>query len=64
MNKFNAFRKDIKILKSHKLKNGFISITYVITFGTNTCSDEKTIEVEKKGGALHSLYEYYMEGIN
>ena len=63
MKTINDFRKYVKIYKSHKLKNGFISIAYVILFGNDACSEEHIIEVENKGGALHSLYEYYMEGV-
>lgn len=50
------FKKEVVIYKSHNLKNGFISITYADILAPNTCSTERTIEIEKHGGALHSLY--------
>ena len=57
------FKKCVKIYKSHKLKNGFISVTYAYLYNSTTCSTEETIEIENKGGALHSLYTYYTRGI-
>ena len=63
MKTFNEFKKDVVFYKSHKLKNGFISITYAVILGTNTVSTEKTVEIENNGGALHSLYNYYTTGI-
>ena len=63
MKTIKDFKKDVVIYKSHKLKNGFISITYAVKFGSNAFSNEKTIEIEDKGGALHSLFAYYCEGI-
>ena len=63
MKTIKDFKNTVKIYKSHKLKNGFISITYAVKLGSNACTNEKTIEVENKGGALHSLYAYYCEGI-
>ena len=63
MRTIKDFKKDVIIYKSHKLKNDFISITYAVKFNRNAFSDEKTIEIENKGGALHSLYAYYCEGI-
>ena len=63
MRTIKDFKKDVIIYKSHKLKNGFISITYATILGYNVVSTERTIEVENKGGALHSLYVYYCEGI-
>ena len=63
MRTFKDFKNNVIIYKSHKLKNGFISITYAVIFSRNVCSNEKTIEIEDKCGALHSLYAYYCEGI-
>ena len=59
MKTFNEFKKDVVLYKSHKVKNGFISITYAITLGVNCVSTERTVEIENNGGALHSLYYYY-----
>ena len=58
MSTIKDFKKDVIIYKSHKLKNGFISITYAVKLGPNTVSTERTVEIENKGGALHSLYAY------
>lgn len=63
MKTIKDFKNTVKIYKSHKLKNGFISITYGVKLGSNACTNEKTIEIENKGGALHSLYAYYCEWI-
>jgi len=52
------FRKTVKIYRSHTLKNNFISITYATILDSNTVSDETTIEIENKGGAMNSLYIY------
>ena len=52
------FLKTVKIYKSHKLVNGFISITYASVLGPSTVSTERTISIEDKGGALRSLYNY------
>lgn len=50
------FAKTVKIYKSHRLKNGFISITYAYVIGDNTVSEQHTEEIEDKGGALTSLW--------
>lgn len=50
------FGKTVKIYKSHKLANGFISVTYAYILGDNAVSTERTVEIEDKGGALASLY--------
>lgn len=63
MRTIKEFKKDVKIYKSHKLKNGFISVTYAYVYNSTTCSTEETVEIENKGGALHSLYAYYTSGI-
>ena len=63
MKTIKEFKKDVIIYKSHKLKNDFVSITYAVKFSRDTCTNEKTIEIENKGGVLHSLYAYYCEGI-
>ena len=54
--KKSEFKNTVKIYKSHNLKNNFISITYASILGNNTVSEESTIEIEKEGGALNSLY--------
>jgi len=54
--KKSEFKTTVKIYKSHTLKNNFISITYAYILGNNTVSEESTIEIEKEGGALNSLY--------
>jgi len=54
--KKSEFKTKVKIYKSHNLKNNFISITYASLLGNNTVSKESTIEIEKEGGALNSLY--------
>ena len=53
------FSKTLRIYKSHKLVNGYISITYATFLGQNTISAEKTIKIEDKGGVLTSLYLQY-----
>lgn len=60
MNRHN-FYKTVKIYKSHKLANGFISITYASILGNNTVSEEITVRIEKDGGALNSLYVHHCE---
>ncbi|KAF5029303.1 hypothetical protein DSECCO2_650000 [anaerobic digester metagenome] len=52
------FSKTVKIYKSHKLKNGFVSVTYASVLGNNAVSTERTIVIEDKGGALTSLYHF------
>jgi hypothetical protein len=52
------FSKTVKIYKSHKLANGFISISYASILGPNTVSTESTISIEDKGGSFTSLYNY------
>ena len=50
------FAKTVVIYKSHKLKNGFISVTYAYVLGNNTVSTQRTVEIENMGGALTSLF--------
>ena len=50
------FQKTVRIYKSHKLVNGFISVTYAYILGNNAVSTQHTVEIEDKGGALTSLY--------
>lgn len=50
------FAKTVTIYKSHKLKNGFISVTYAYILGDNTVSTQRTVEIKDRGGALTSLY--------
>ena len=50
------FKKTVEIYKSHNLKNNFISITYANVLCNNSVGTESTIEIEKNGGALISLY--------
>ena len=57
MNK-SEFKNHVKIYKSHPLKNGFISVTYASILGRGAVSTESTIEIEKDGGALNSLYKH------
>jgi len=52
------FAKTVQIYKSHKLANGFISITYANVLGPNTVSTQETVAIEDKGGALTSLYNH------
>ena len=52
------FSKTVKIYKSHKLANRFISITYANVLSDTTVSTEIKVEIEDKGGALSSLYNY------
>ena len=54
------FSKTIRIYKSHNLKNDYISVTYATVLSPNTVSEETTIEIEKNGGALNSLYIYHV----
>jgi hypothetical protein len=52
-------RKKIRITKSHILKHGLISITYVTrNFEKNTVATPNTIIVKKIGGAKTSLLNY------
>lgn len=50
------FKKTVEIYSSHSLKNGFISISYADILGVDTVSTQYTVEVEKIGGALNSLF--------
>lgn len=50
------FAKTVIIDRSHKLRNGFISVTYAYILGNNAVSTQYTVEIEDKGGALTSLY--------
>lgn len=50
------FSKTVKIYKFHLLKNGFISINYCTIISSNSCTVQETVCIEKKGGALNSLY--------
>ena len=50
------FSKTVKIYSSHKLRNGFISVTYANILGNNAISTQRTVEIEDRGGALTSLY--------
>lgn len=52
----SEFSKTVKIYKSHKLKDGYISITYAHLLSPSTVSTERTVEIEDRGGALTSLY--------
>ena len=52
----SEFAKTVVIYKSHKLKNGFISVAYAYILGHNTVSDERKVEIENMGGALTSLF--------
>lgn len=53
------FKSATKIYKSHTLANGMISVTYAAVLGSNSVSTEKTVVVEKRGGALGSLYNHF-----
>lgn len=57
------FAKTVIICKSHKLKNGFISVTYAYVLGHNTVSTERKVEIEDMGGALTSLF-YHLTNKN
>ena len=50
------FKKTVQIYRSHNLKNGFISITFAYILNETCKSVSKTVEIEKFGGALNSLY--------
>ena len=65
--KKSEFKKSVKIYKSHNLKNGFISVTYaniinrphsIKPWGVTT---ETTVEIEKNGGALNSLFVHLIQ---
>lgn len=53
------FSKTVRIYKSHKLANGFISVTFAYVLSETTVSDERTVQIEDAGGALTSLYVFY-----
>ena len=53
------FKSATKIYKSHTLASGMISVTYANVLGASSVSTEKTIVVEKMGGALESLYNHF-----
>ena len=57
----NEFSKAVIIYRSHKLRNGFISVTYANRLNETTVSVSKKVEIEDKGGALTSLYAYIVE---
>lgn len=52
----SEFAKTVRVYKSHKLANGFISITYAHVLAPHTVSTERKVEIEDMGGALTSLY--------
>jgi len=58
--KKQEFSKTVRIYKSHKLANGFISITYATLLAGNSISTENTVKIENKGGALTSLFNYHV----
>ena len=53
------FKKEVVIYKSHKLANGFISVTYALIIGNGMVSTEKTVKIKNKRGALASLFSHY-----
>jgi hypothetical protein len=52
------FKKTIKIYKSHKLANNFISITYAFVLSKNCVSAPQTSRIEKIGTPTESLAYY------
>lgn len=50
------FKNGIIIYRSHRLKNGFISVTFAHKLNETTVTVSKKVEIEDKGGALTSLY--------
>ena len=52
------FSKSVKIYKSHRLANGFISITFAYVYNSTSVSTQQTVAIENTGGALTSLYNY------
>ena len=57
------FSKTVKIYRSHKLRNNFISVTYANVLNPTTVSVSRTVHIEDMGGALTSLYENKLPGI-
>jgi hypothetical protein len=55
----NEFKKTIKVYKSHKLTDNYISINYAVLLGDNAISTERKIRIQNTGGALTSLYNYF-----
>lgn len=53
-----GLKKDYEILKSHKIKNGKISISYRARTRSNIVQEINTIEAEDDGGKWRSLYLY------
>jgi hypothetical protein len=52
-------KTQVIIYKSHLLKNNFISVTFAHRFDATTVSKQKTLIIEKTGGAAESLKNYF-----
>lgn len=59
METLKEFKTGVRVYKSHPIKNNLISITYATVLGANTVSTQKTIVIEKNGGALYSLFNHF-----
>lgn len=55
INNIADYKKTVKIYKSHKLANGFISVNYAYFLGNNCISSPSTVKIEKTGTAYESL---------
>ena len=55
INNISEFKKKVKIYRSHKLKNDFISIKYAYILGNNCVTGEHHVKIEKVGTPYQSL---------
>ena len=55
INNIADYKKTVKIYRSHKLANGFISVNYAHILGNNCISTPSTIKIEKIGTLYESL---------
>lgn len=60
INNIAEFKKKVKIYRSHKLKNDFISIKYVYILDNNCVTGEHNVKIEKVGTPYQSLA-YYLQ---
>jgi hypothetical protein len=60
VNNIADFKKRVKIYKTHKLKNDFISINYAYFLGNNCISAPSKVKIEKVGTPYNSLA-YYLQ---
>lgn len=52
-------KTQVKIYKSHLLKNNFISVTFAYRLNPTTVSTIKKLIIQKNGGAAESLKKFF-----